>query len=49
MVKLINDELGQEFLWPKDKFVNRLYMMKEIYQNYAQGDENWNPSPVNSQ
>uniref|UniRef100_T1K6K6 Kinesin motor domain-containing protein n=1 Tax=Tetranychus urticae TaxID=32264 RepID=T1K6K6_TETUR len=45
MVKLINDEFGQEFLWPKDKFVNRLFMMKEIYQNYAQGDENWNPSP----
>ncbi|XP_074602251.1 kinesin-like protein KIF28 [Brevipalpus obovatus] len=45
MVKYINLETEQEFLWTKEKFFNRLYIMKEIYQNHEDGEENWNPSP----
>lgn len=48
LVKYINQETEQEFLWSKEKFFNRLYVMKEIYQNYEDGDENWNPSSVST-
>jgi hypothetical protein len=30
---------GTEFIWPKEKFLNRLYMMKEMYNNYEDEDD----------
>lgn len=38
-VKVVNVETGLEFEWPKGKFLDRLYLMKEMYQNYESGDE----------
>ncbi|XP_035212141.1 kinesin-like protein KIF28P [Stegodyphus dumicola] len=38
-VKMRNLETGVEFEWPKDKFLNRMYVMKEMYQNYESGEE----------
>lgn len=41
-----NLETGVEFEWPKDKFLNRMYVMKEMYQNYEAGEE-WDVDEVN--
>lgn len=35
----MNVETGLEFEWPKDKFLDRLYLMKEMYQNFESGEE----------
>lgn len=40
-----NLETGVEFEWPKDKFLNRMYVMKEMYQNYEAGEE-WDVEEV---
>ena len=34
-----NLENGTEFIWPKEKFLNRLYLMKEMYNNYEEEDD----------
>ena len=39
-VKMKNLENGTEFIWPKEKFLNRLYLMKEMYNNYEE-EEDW--------
>ncbi|XP_067130664.1 kinesin-like protein KIF28 isoform X2 [Centruroides vittatus] len=44
-VKMRNLETSQEFEWPKEKFLNRLYVMKEMYQNYEMGEEEWDLPP----
>lgn len=38
-VKVSNIETGLEFEWTKEKFLDRLYLMKEMYQNYESGDK----------
>ncbi|XP_050706833.1 kinesin-like protein KIF28 isoform X2 [Eriocheir sinensis] len=38
-VKMKNLSNGTEFVWTKEKFLNRLYMMKEMYQKYEDEDE----------
>ena len=38
-VKMKNLENGTEFIWPKEKFLNRLYLMKEMYNNYEDEDD----------
>ncbi|KAB7507965.1 hypothetical protein Anas_04391, partial [Armadillidium nasatum] len=41
-VKLRNLENGTEYLWAKHKFMDRLYKMREMYNNYeeeAYGDD----------
>ena len=38
MKDLTNDN---EWVWPKDKFINRKYMMQEQYQNFSDGDPDW--------
>ena len=43
-VKVVNVETGLEFEWPKGKFLDRLYLMKEMYQNYESGEE-WDVAP----
>ncbi len=40
-VRMRNIESAQEFQWTKDEFLNRLYVMKEMYQNYESGEEEW--------
>ena len=40
-VKMKNLENGTEFIWPKEKFLNRLYLMKEMYNNYEEEDDDW--------
>ncbi|CAN8014787.1 unnamed protein product, partial [Ixodes persulcatus] len=39
-VKVRNSRNSQEFDWTKEKFMNRAFAMKEMYQNYACG-ESW--------
>ena len=38
-VKMKNLENATEFIWPKEKFLNRLYLMKEMYNNYEEEDD----------
>ena len=41
-IKVYNINNNLEFEWPKEKFLNRMYIMKEMYQNYEQGsEEDW--------
>ena len=42
-----NLENGTEFIWPKEKFLNRLYLMKEMYNNYEEEDDDWDMPEVN--
>lgn len=37
MVKVINTATQMEWLWEKDKFVNRVYLMRELYEKYLEG------------
>ncbi|KAL4221955.1 hypothetical protein ACF0H5_018006 [Mactra antiquata] len=42
MVKMIAlDGSGNDWLWDRNKFINRKYMMQEMYQNYVEGDQDW--------
>ena len=43
-----NLENGTEFIWPKEKFLNRLYLMKEMYNNYEEEDDDWDLPEVTS-
>ena len=36
-----NLENGTEFIWTKEKFLNRLYLMKEMYSNYEEEEDDW--------
>ena len=38
-VKMKNLTNDNEWLWDKNKFINRKYIMQEMYQNYTEGDE----------
>ena len=29
-------------MWDRNKFIDRKFMMQEMYQNYVEGDKNWN-------
>ena len=37
MVKVRNTQTDMEWLWEKDKFVNRVYLMRELYEKYLEG------------
>lgn len=41
MRDLTNDN---EWVWDKNKFINRKFIMQEIYQNFVDGDPDWNVS-----
>lgn len=43
-VKVVNTELGVEFEWPKEKFLLRLYNMKDMYHSF-QNDDDWKVPP----
>lgn len=34
-----NLQSGLEWMWPRTKFINRKYLMQEMYQNYEEGEE----------
>ncbi|OTF79906.1 kinesin-like protein KLP6-like protein, partial [Euroglyphus maynei] len=40
-VHVINSNTGQEFLWSKEKFLDRMYFMKQMYHYYETGEEEW--------
>ena len=40
-----NLENGAEFVWPQDKFRDRLYQMKEMYQHFEE-EEEWDREEV---
>lgn len=39
-VKMRNLANNAEYVWPKDKFRNRLYLMQEMYANF-EDDDDW--------
>ncbi|XP_052248408.1 kinesin-like protein KIF28P [Dreissena polymorpha] len=42
MVKMLaQDGSGNDWLWDRNKFINRKYIMQEMYANFVDGDENW--------
>ncbi|KAK7465940.1 hypothetical protein BaRGS_00037478 [Batillaria attramentaria] len=41
MVKMKNLENGNEWLLDRNKFINRKYLMQEMYQNFMEGDKDW--------
>lgn len=38
MVKVTDEESGNEYLWKKDKFLNRQILMQELYQKFEDND-----------
>ncbi|KAH7638537.1 kinesin-like protein kif28p [Dermatophagoides farinae] len=40
-VHVMNSNTGQEFLWNKEKFLDRMYFMKQMYHCYETGEEEW--------
>ena len=45
MVRVINLETKHEWIWSRQKFLNRKYIMQEMYDNFQEGDE-WDLPPV---
>ena len=41
MKMLALDGSNNNWLWDRNKFINRKFLMQEMYQNYIEGDENW--------
>ena len=41
-----NVDNENEFLWTRNKFLNRKYLMQEMYQNYTNGDKDWDVEKV---
>ena len=44
-MKMRHLETDHYWLWSRNKFVNRKYLMQEMYQNYVEG-EAWDLSEV---
>ncbi|KAK7012042.1 Kinesin-like protein kif28p [Biomphalaria glabrata] len=42
MVQLRNLENGNSWLLSRNNFINRKYLMQEMFQNYTEGDPDWN-------
>ena len=38
-VKVNSQEDDSEYIWDRNKFMNRKFLMQEMYQNYVEGDE----------
>ena len=38
-MKLRNLDNELEYIWARDKFVRRKYLMQEMYQNFAEGSD----------
>ncbi|XP_076455652.1 kinesin-like protein KIF28 isoform X2 [Babylonia areolata] len=44
MIRVTNVETKHEWIWPRQKFMNRKYVMQEMYDNFQEGDE-WDLPP----
>ena len=44
-VKMRNLVTEHEWMWSRNKFLNRKYLMQEMYQNFVEG-EDWDLPPV---
>lgn len=40
-VRMKNMETGNWWMFDKNDFINRKYMMQDMYQNYMDGDKDW--------
>ncbi|KAM8945525.1 kinesin-like protein KIF28 [Pelodytes ibericus] len=40
MVKVVNNNTHQVWIWSKSKFINRKFLMEEFYQRFLDGDTN---------
>ena len=38
-IKMIDLETDHEFNWTREKFINRKFVMQEMFENYTDGDE----------
>lgn len=45
MIKATNIETKHEWIWPKVKFMNRKYVMQEMYNDFLDGDDPWDLPP----
>ncbi|XP_062578631.1 kinesin-like protein KIF28P isoform X1 [Saccostrea cucullata] len=45
MIKATNVETKHEWIWPKVKFMNRKYVMQEMYNDFLDGDDPWDLPP----
>ena len=45
-VKMKSTVDDAEWIWDRNKFVNRTYLMKEMFQNYYDGEEDWDVPQV---
>ncbi|XP_064617411.1 kinesin-like protein unc-104 [Liolophura sinensis] len=41
MVTMKQLTTGNSWMWDRNKFINRKYLMQEMYQNYVEGDADW--------
>lgn len=48
MVKMVDLTNGHEYVWDQNTFVNRKYIMLDHYQNFVDGDRNWQVPKVDS-
>lgn len=39
MIKVVNVETKHEWVWSREKFLNRKFVMQEMYQNYLDGED----------
>ena len=46
MVKMRNLVNGNYWLLHRNDFINRKYLMQEMYQSYMEGDSNWDKPKV---
>ncbi|KAK3102002.1 hypothetical protein FSP39_008034, partial [Pinctada imbricata] len=46
MVKMRQLETGNEWMWDRNKFINRKFLMQEMYQNYVEGADDWDVPKV---
>ena len=45
MIRVINLETKHEWIWSRQKFLNRKFVMQEMYDNFQEGEE-WDLPPV---
>ena len=46
MVKMRNLDNNNEWMFDRHNFINRKYLMQEMYQNYMEGSPDWDVEQV---
>lgn len=41
MKMIAMDGSGNDWLWDRNKFINRKFIMQEMYQNFVEGEPDW--------